>query len=420
MRADREDRVSRGLRAALLALVCLLGANAAVPTALARQDQIEDDSGRFDNYAVGYESPPALDLKEVRALVSIVELPADQRPLIDDLVQSYLDKLRTNRRKMGKWYEATFMPNGQWINDAEVWEKSRPITEKYNKHIQKLRENLLEDVKLLLSPEQLDRWPKVEARLKRRDFTRAGGNQIGLASVDVEALVLAALGPDVPLPADTADALSGYQEALDRAAAIAEQWKPEDSKIPNPANVEEEAEGDDEARGRRMQGAWFARALEQWKPVRDANLAAFRRVLPTLPEDARQKLRYAFYSRASGSYARTFGDDLDFDRVENVRGLSADQKTRIAEARRSFEKLLADKLEREALEEIKAQDEDPIAFGGNRDHHNDWAKRWQEKIDNERPTRDALHDILTPEQHEAAGLGKKSDKKLEVPTFEKE
>lgn len=413
----RRSSLFRPALAALLPALLAASPLASPADARARQ-QIDDDSGRFEAYATQYEEPPPLDLSELRALAALLEPSDDQRAQIDDMAQSYLDKLRTNRRTMSRWYEATFVPNGTWRNEPELWEKARPVTERYNKHVQKLRENLLGDVKLLLSPEQLGRWPMLEARLKRRDLVRSGGQQIGLAAVDLEALVRSAVGVGKPLPEETAAALQGYQDALDRAAAIAEQWTIEASRYQDPPPDEGDAE--DPERWRRTSGLWYARALERWKPVRDANLAAFRRVLPTLTEEARDRLRVAFYTRASDRrFSLGFGNDLDFDRIENLRGLTDEQRSRIAEARRSYEKSVADKLEREVLAELKAQDDDPVAFGGTRHDSTDWMARWQEKIESERPVRAVLEEILTEDQHEAAGLGKKA-RKMDVPTFEKE
>ncbi len=396
----------------IIALASALVLSLARPTA-ARQD-IEWDDRQYESYALSYERPPALERAELHTILGAAGVTDDQKALIDDRFQSYQDKLKSSRKKMGTWYRQTFMPSGVWNNDSEVWEKARPVTEKYTKHAAKLRDNLLEDIKLVLTAEQADLWPKVQSRLKRRDTLKSEPGQMGLATVEVDALVRDVL-EGLPMPEDTVTALAGYQDALDRAVAVAQAYKPAESKYKAPDHEDNDQEGF----GRRWQGTMYARSVEQWSAVRDVNLAAFRRVLPTLPESVRDRARMRFYSRADrmGSWQWTQASELDFRKVAELKTLTAKQKEEIALIRADFEKEAADKAERAALETIKAQDADPYELGSREDQPGDWTKRWQERIEMERKPRERLADILTDAQHDQAGLGKKG-KELEVPKFD--
>jgi hypothetical protein len=402
---NREHSTIAAVIAFVLALVL-----APQPAALARQE-IDWDERQNESYAKNIESPPSLERAELLALLSVTGIGEDQKPVLDDLFQSYEEKLRASRKKMGTWYKQTFIPNGQWTNDREVWDKAQPIQEKYRKHCQKLRDNLMEDAKLLLTNEQADAWPKVQARLKRRDTMRSGAGQVGLATIDVEQLVRDVLD-GAPMPEDTAGALNGYQDALDRAAAVAGAYKPEESKFANPAS-------DDGDFGRKWQGTYYARSVEQWKPVRDVNVAAFRRALPTLPENLRDRARLAFYSKGTreGGWSWYDGSALDFSKVAAIKTLTQKQKDEIAQVRADYEKAAADKAEQSANEVLKAQDDDPVEFGSKQNEPGEWTKRWQERIDAEKKPRERLQDILTDAQFEQAGLGKKG-KALQIPKFE--
>lgn len=402
------NRVPQFLRAAFALLITL-----AISRAAHARQEIEWDDRQYESYAIGYERPPALDRAELHSVLSVVALAEDQSPLIDDLFQSYQDKLKASRKKMGSWYRQTFMPNGTWTSDREVWEKARPVTDKYTKHCAKLRDNLMDDIKLVLTAEQADLWHKVQSRLKRRDTLKTEPGQMGLATVEVDALVTDVL-EGAPLPEDAATALAGYQDALDRAVAVAQAYDPAASKYKPP-----EHDANDPDNPRPWRGIGYARAVEQWTPVRDANLAAFRRVLPNLPENVRDRARMRFYSRADrmGSWQWAQTGVLDFRKIVELKNLTDQQKQDIARLRADFEKESADKAEKAALETIKAQDDDPLAYGSREEEANDWTKRWQERIEMERKPRQRLEDILTDAQFDQAGLGKKG-KELQVPKFE--
>lgn len=377
--------------------------------------QIDWDDRQSEQQAKGHESPPALTAAEFRSLTSIIHPEADQNPTFDELFQSYEAKLSVNRRKFGHWYRQTFMPNGVWNNDSEIWTKAQPIIEKYRTHCQTLRKNLLEDAKLLLTAEQADLWPKVEARLKRRDAVSTGAMQIGIARLDVEDLLRTVMGG--PLPEATSDTLTGYQDAVDRAAATAGAWTEENSKYPRPENPGPDADNADF--GRRWQASYYARAVEQWKPLRDVNLAAFRRALPTLPDDKKDRARLLFFRAGTKESGWSwFGDQgLNFDNITSIKSLTPEQREQIAIVRADFEKQAADRAEKIATEIIQAQDDDPLALGDRQDAPGDWTRVAQELVDSEKKPRARLKDILTDEQHEQAGLGKKGAA-LEVPKFD--
>lgn len=397
------------------AAALLLAGFASRPAAAQGVDFDQDTRERQGiNYAKSNETPKPLEREEVVSLLNVVGATDDQRSGALDMFEGYEAKVAEARKKMGAWYMETFVPNGNWVNDAELWRKSQPTFEKYRKHIAKLRTNYLSDVRLLMTADQDAQWSKLEKRLARRDLMGETRGTVGLASVDLEAVVRSAL-KDAPLPPDTADALNGYQDALDRAAQQTESFKKDEAPP-------ERGEMNQEEYARAFQARYYQNQIAKWKPLQDVNVATLRKVLPTLPEPIRDRVRFAFWNAGSAQSAMEwFGDTgagpVDWRKVDALKDMSEQQRAEIDAIRADHDREWADRVQREGEESLRLQESDPEkAMPWARNAQTDWMKRWSEMAELGRKYRERVGRVLSEAQAERAGL--KVSKEMEMPKFE--
>jgi len=165
----------------------------------------------FGGGPFGQEMGPSVSPRHVQVYADIVEMDESQRELAMALFESYTGEVRAEAEKFRAAMQdarATF----EETRDREAFEGVRERGEAMQARRTELEQTFLSDVKSLLTPEQAERWPKVERAHRRMTTLDRGlmsGEQVDLIEIAAEMEV----GDDPQV----AEALAAYEMDLDRA-----------------------------------------------------------------------------------------------------------------------------------------------------------------------------------------------------------
>lgn len=161
----------------------------------------------------GGMTAPNVNARQLKLYAKLLDLTPEQAAAADDLLRAFeADYLAAIKRfqEIQQAGNQEFMQSGDAM---EVQEAMREAMRKFNKRAESLETTLLNDLKTLLEPAQLERWPQLE-RMHRRMTTINWGSMSG-ESVDLVDLVdgLRLAGDQA---AAVAPLLSQYEIDLDR------------------------------------------------------------------------------------------------------------------------------------------------------------------------------------------------------------
>jgi hypothetical protein len=217
---------------------------------------------------------PTLTQADLNVFIRVLKLKPEEVDALEALYEGYADTVRREGKVVREqMYEA--------IDEAEMYVDPGKLTpmqnsiQEWGKRSEKLREQLLEDIKAFLNREQEGRWPIVERELRR--MRMAGGRLTG-EDLDVVKLV-SGLKVD-PLPPDVEEALERYSLDLDRMLIQRKSFIQE-----NDSKFHELIKSDPVAAE-----ALFKDALRIRMGLRDLNERTARQIAGLLPGAAGTKL----------------------------------------------------------------------------------------------------------------------------------
>jgi len=311
--------LTRSVVVALALTVALL-----MPAGVARAQMM--GNGRFMD--------PPVDSKEIDALIKLAKIDGETETAINDLFQGFQAQFEEAKTKLQEIFRLA-QEEAQKTQDMSVWQDAQKKALEYYQHQLKLRDNLFNDIKLLLTEDQAAQWPAFERLSRRNHVMDTGQNVIAGSSVDLVKLVddtktdsEAAVSPEV------ADVITRYELELDNQLVEIRDLQTEQleqvSKILG-------------------EGGNFMTNMQDWEKmfdesralqakVRETNVKYARQIAGLLADDQRAKFDLEYNRRANPRvFAATYVDQ-GFDTALGLESITPDQKEKIIVIREEYER----------------------------------------------------------------------------------
>jgi Spy/CpxP family protein refolding chaperone len=382
--------VARLMRAGVAAVVLLVVAGAAQAQDGRRggEQRMFFGGGGGMGGAFGGAMITPRQLERHGALLGLSEEQIDSARV---LVEGYQDAVRQQGERMrDKMRE--IRESGADFRDPEVRAEIRKAREEVRAARRKLDDELMNDLKSLLTREQEDRWPAFERAVRRDSSLRRGlmsGERVNLFDV-VEGLRL-----DGGARQQIQGLLEDYDLDLDRA-------------------LKERDAVHEESFGRAMELGFggdpnelqkvMDRAREASQKVREVNKRYARQIADALPEAVRPEFERAFKSASFPQVYRPVLAERHIEAAERFEDLTESQRESLRALRESFERNL--KSVNDRLASAQETVENTVTVGGlmlrfrgpDRDEPAEVAEARRQKRELNESTLQAIKKVLTPEQ----------------------
>lgn len=327
--------------------------------------------------------------RQFKTYAELLKLNADQRTAADALLEGYNREIELQDRDMQKKRDearAKFTDT----QDASVWEDMRTQQEKARTTRAKAEAAFFDDVKAVLTPDQLNAWPKVE-RAHRRQSTLGNGRLSG------ERVDLVTAAEDLKLSdgdkAKVSELLEQYQDELDREL-VRRNKKQEEIQ----GKMREVFQNRDQEAGQKLIEEGRAASVK----VRDINRKYARQMEEALSEP--KKTEFATWFKQQ-SFPRAYGESQvskELKAASEFKDLEPAQKESLAALKESFTRDIVaanDKLaaatERQEME-FSVQRMMNRGQGGNQDDPTADVRR--QRRDLEKSASESLRKILNAAQ----------------------
>jgi hypothetical protein len=253
---------------------------------------------RFARLAASWTSGPEITEFDLRRLGRAAKFSAEQAEAARELHAGYMARFRAAARKYNEFQAAAAQGNMGGMPSREDLKRQIGVWVKYDRHKDRLREDLISDMDVLLTDEQKPALDMLRAASKRK---RGGEGELVMASpgagVDLPMLVRAALRDAEPSD-ELAAALDRYE--LDMAASSGRV-------LELSRGVQEtmlkSLEGDGEFNIMSLMTTMTQAQKELDKPLeegREVSLKCFQQMSPLMPEEVRDEFEESFYRAAGG------------------------------------------------------------------------------------------------------------------------
>ncbi len=365
------------------------------------QDDFDEDMDVAVDHDVGDWDGTRLRKADIDSMARVVGMTPEQHAAASDLYMAYETAMQSAARKLAEFQQSLGEQGGH--DDPEVWKKSQPVFEKYNDHVQKLRETLIEDLKLTLTPDQVGQWPKVERRLKRKESMSqlmASGARADLIALAEKAMA----GQE--MPQELAQTLDDYEREIDRALSSAGNWREEQEAMWRDRAQEFMSMSMEERM--EMTRKFMEEGMKRSRGVRDVNMRFLKRISEQLPEDKRMGFEDEFYRRsfwalAHENYSPGGGQSAvrAFDAIAKADWVSDAKRGKVREVRRQYDGERRAMREKQVAALIAAEDKprtDANPYGMAGMDPQEMAQTWERRREMERKTIDRLREIFTDEE----------------------
>lgn len=329
---------------------------------------------------------PGISSTDLERYAKFLSLTPEQTEASKALLEGYQSEFERAAKTMREASDAA-REEFRETRDVGVWQDLRPKMEAFRAQRDRLEQSLMGDVKTLLSPEQGERWPRIE-RMRRRDGTLRRGFMSG-ESVDVARLV---------------EEAKVSPEALAALEPVIEQYEAElDKALQERNQIYEDAMNQGMGLWRQgdMQGmqALLEKGREAAIKVRDINRRYARQAQGLLPEDAKPAFDAAFRERSFPRVYRQSYAARALDLAKAFEDLTPEQRTGLDDLRQSHARdaAVANQKWAAAIEENERSQTiaDMMGMGGGNDGVRS-ARTARRDLD-ERAL-EKLRQLLTPEQ----------------------
>ncbi|MBL0927013.1 MAG: hypothetical protein IBJ11_05085 [Phycisphaerales bacterium] len=350
--------------------------------------------GMFGN--AGMWSPP-VNAKEIERLAEMLKLTGEQQASVKGVFDGMLaqhQKAADDLRKVLEEVQKEF----QESQDGSVWRDMTKKFVEFGRFNEDLTKRFQDDVKLVLTDEQAQNWPKFERYLRRaRGLVSPGGMQfVSGSAVDVIQL-LDDQKVDEKTRAEIAPAVEQYETEMDRL--LVERKKLEERQTKAQMEVLEKGGNFMENMGRWEE--MFIESRDLMVKIRDLNSRVVRQVSSQLAEETRAKLDKAWNER---SLPQVYGPSPvtnGFDQVAKFDDLTDDQKKQLDDLKAGYAsqaKALNEKWAAAAREhEVAIKMQDMMMGGGGNESVREARKA---RRDLDRATYAKLREMLSPSQKE--------------------
>jgi hypothetical protein len=391
------SRLNRLLAAALAAVTMTV----AVPQA----------SAQFGLMSMGGEMgdlvKPSNNARLLKEYAAILSLSPDQKRAADELLFAYQSEFRDNVSRLEEIYQSV-NEEIQETADYELYQTVLPgIMIKFMKRADALNKTFMDDLRMLLEPAQLERFPAVE-RLHRR----AGSVKLGLEGLQrfdhVE--TVGHLGLDAATASNVAATLEQYSSDLDREIVARDKLFRE--VLEEMAKILED--GKQLYEDPEFMTKWFKEMSESGERIQAVNTRYIAQVRGAIPEAAQQAFDVEVKLTKYPAIYRDTHASRVFAAAEKLPDLDATQREALKTLKESYvrESQTANDKWAGILDELKANQstEEGMMGGGI------WMIRQDPKYVEARDARKAIDDkaadsvaaLLTEAQR--ATLPKKNDR----------
>lgn len=355
---------------------------------------------------------PPVNSRDLDKYGKIVGVTADQRAVLTELFNGFQEAFRDKAEAMQAEVDA-IREKARETGDNSVWMTIREPFNKFRTEREQMEKTFFEDVKSILTPEQVALWPRVEMT-RRRETTISRGLMAG-ERVDLVRMVEEAELP-VDVAAQVSPVLEQYETELDRA--LIERNKMQDEGMNTFmrggfGNMFGGRGGGGGGGGAGGGGAamdpaamekMFNATREASVRVRDVNRRFGKQIENLLPEDRRAAWDLEFKRESFPDVYREATVLRQMTAVTGFSDITPEQKTQIADLRAQFEREyspMADKLAAAQEEQqMKMTMQNMMQMWGRGNEEGPVADLRRQRREMERATGEKLKAILTPEQVE--------------------
>lgn len=333
-------------------VTALLATAFAGRAALAQDEEAGDDPAEYGAPSPERSYPIAIAKTDLTSFARWNGLSKEQRDAAMVLYTSYSERHAVAARKLWDYTEALSGGNRDLLwEDEALRARLNPVEIDYSRHLKKLKEEFLEGVRALLTPEQQSAREWLDQRMVYRENMQmlwAPGNlEIDLV-LALEQVLPAEQTPDsarAVVSRHVARIASQIREALERMEVSRKQ-----------AEKLDELPAEDREAAMKNSTAWYEALL---KDAHTESVDSLERIRKLLPEDQSLRLESRLYVlMAGGGYS--IADRL-IRRVERLATLNDEQRLQVAEVRRAYMKALAVELE-SLLKRIAAASDEQTSF----------------------------------------------------------
>lgn len=250
-----------------------------------------------------------ISTRQLEKYATLISLTADQKDVVKVLHEGYQAQVRDLQESVREEMEK-LRDEMRETRDPAVFESMREAGEKARVEGRKIETAFLSDVKDVLTPEQAEKWPRVERAIRRDQSIRRG--VLSGERVDLTELV-SDLKLDETAAAAVEPVMEQYEAELDRA--IIERNQQFESAM---AQFQELRRNGDMAKAQEV----MAKGREAAAKVRDVNRKYARSIGESLPTEQRSKFDNAFRQASfpdvyrQGMSARSIEAALKFEDLE--------------------------------------------------------------------------------------------------------
>ncbi|MFM9957838.1 MAG: hypothetical protein ACKVZJ_07160 [Phycisphaerales bacterium] len=348
---------------------------------------------RAPQFVSGSPDVPEVSAVTLQRMSRALGLSESQRSDATDLHTGYAEAHQSAARKYKDYLALADRIIEKADEDKPLKIKRAEATVKFARYAQDLASRFIDDLRLILTPEQLAKWESAEKALRR---ARSIGSAYAERTADLREAVESGETLGKPRSAELDEALRAWEDSIDPVLVRKESF----IRTVPADELRAEREGD---------GAWKQASYRRWRLIirdeRNVTTRALRQVVALLPADAAAMLARSVHERV---YPWLFGQSEAGEvlrRASELPDLSAEATERIAELRRELLREQSALASAAAVEferwELSATD-DQIAASGNPELRPDLAAKGA-ALETRIGTR--LNEILTAEQQRAIQSG---------------
>ncbi|MFZ4573172.1 MAG: hypothetical protein ACOYN0_02165 [Phycisphaerales bacterium] len=273
----------------------------------------------------------------------LADLDEGQKTTALTLLEGYQQQSRALRNALQEE-----MQGGGFMSDPKgMQEKLKDFQKKY----EDAEKQFFDDLKLLLNPEQLEKWPKVERFRRREKLLRMG--MVSGAGVDLVRVTQSSKAA----PADSAEfaeIVERYETDMDKALVTFEASARKEQ--------EDMMSGENMMDFKKIQ-TMMQKLTDDSRKIRDLNKDAFRKLLPLAPEDRRAAFEEEFNRRSFPMIYRQRAGSKLIEAAMKFEDLEPAQRESIAALKDSYTKDLNTANTRLAEVTERAEEENGGTWG---------------------------------------------------------
>jgi len=343
--------------------------------------------GQFGgNGPFGGADGPQVNRAQLETYAELLDLDATQRDVATMMLEEYIasvqtqtDELREAGRQARQEFEET--------RDRSAFQDLREVRERTSERLAELESRFMEDLKLLLTPEQESSWPRVEMAHRRATSLPRGlmsGERVDLFEI-VKGLDLQGEAAN-----EAQAVLTDYALTLDQALIARNEMYEQGLEMIQNRDFE-------------ALQSHFEDAREASIRVRDTHTSFARRLEAVIPQESLPMLESAIRQASFPTVYRSTQAERALEMAKGLESLSEDQRSRIEAIALATDRRMTE-VNRKLADEIESNEtsmtlRDMMGRGrGGRGVEDGTRELFREKRDIVDQTLDQIRSVLTEEQ----------------------